>query len=152
MASQKTLGYAKASRLAGALAPWELGRYSPPCSYDRSGGVQLPVPIELNPNRLREIVAFYLGIPTKSEILDGAFSEDKITKLRSDLAAENQLSQHFVRDPLVREDPMLQAAIQSYGRPFTVGATPDAIADFEKAGQEGGVCEIPAGLQDLFHE
>ncbi len=142
-------------RLAGAYAPWEIGYYNPPANFQQDvigkfednpvyGGkfFSLVAPVYpvngTNGNDLRFIrdkVNQYLVADAKdreslesgrfAEFLSIIQSDAKFGLLQGYLRNSKETIFHYIPDPMLTDEPQLQAYARSYGRRFTVAGMED---------------------------
>lgn len=144
-------------RLAGAYAPWEVGFYSPPASYQQEiigkfednpiyGGKYFTLTAPVYPvngngaNDLRFIrdrvnQYMYQDIkdaetldkqPAFKAFLDGVLSDDRFAFLSSYINESRENLFHFIPDPLLSDEPDLQAYAKAVGARYTVAGMQNA--------------------------
>jgi hypothetical protein len=153
-AVRATGNIALGARLAGAYAPWEVGFYTPPASYNgdvigkfednpiyEGKWFQLKAPIfpvngsSTDLSFIRERVAQFLATDLQDRIrmadvmafLSGTIlSDPSFASLFGYLLSENLVEYHNIPDPLLTDQPDLIAFARGVGTRFTVAGRNDA--------------------------
>jgi hypothetical protein len=141
-------------RLAGAYAPWEVGYYNPPASYQH----EIIGKFEDNPNYegkyftmiapiypvndpskrdlhfIKEIMAQYMVADLNDkatlegkfkEFMDALISDNQVNLLTNYISETREDNFHFIPDPMLGDEPDLVAYAQAVGSRWTVAGIHD---------------------------